>query len=213
MKTEELVSILATHVEAVDQTLIARRCKWILAAGTLVALAATLGVLHLNPAFSHYLRLPMFWVREAYCVALAVAGFYAVAHLARPGIRLGRIRFAILVPVIAMWVLAGASLLAAPSQARMHLLLGETAEKCPFLITLIAVPIFAAYLWILRSLAPTHLRLAGAASGFAAGAIGALVYTLHCPELAAPFIGTWYLLGMLIPMAIGASLGPRLLRW
>ena len=58
-----------------------------------------------------------------------------------------------------------------------------------------------------------RLRWAGAASGFAAGSIGALVYTLHCPELAAPFLGIWYLLGMLIPTAIGAWLGPRLLRW
>jgi hypothetical protein len=31
--------------------------------------------------------------------------------------------------------------------------------------------------------------------------------------MAAPFIGTWYLLGMLIPAAAGAMIGPRLLRW
>jgi hypothetical protein len=31
--------------------------------------------------------------------------------------------------------------------------------------------------------------------------------------MAAPFIGIWYLLGMLIPAVIGASIGPRLLRW
>jgi len=45
------------------------------------------------------------------------------------------------------------------------------------------------------------------------GAVGALVYSVHCPEQAAPFIGFWYLLGMLIPTAVGALLGPRLLRW
>jgi hypothetical protein len=38
-------------------------------------------------------------------------------------------------------------------------------------------------------------------------------YTLPCPELAAPFLGIWYLLGMLIPTAFGAWLGPRVLRW
>jgi hypothetical protein len=62
-------------------------------------------------------------------------------------------------------------------------------------------------------MAPTRLRLAGAAGGLAAGAAGALVYTLHCPELAAPFLASWYVLGMLIPTAAGALLGPRLLRW
>ena len=79
--------------------------------------------------------------------------------------------------------------------------------------TLVAAPLFLAFVWVLKDLAPTRLRCAGAGPGFAAGAIGALVYSLHCPELAAPFIGVWYLLGMPIPTAIGASLGPRLLRW
>jgi hypothetical protein len=46
-----------------------------------------------------------------------------------------------------------------------------------------------------------------------AGATGALVYTLHCPELAAPFLAVWYLLGMLVPAAVGLLLGSRLLRW
>jgi hypothetical protein len=64
----------------------------------------------------------------------------------------------------------------------------------------------------MRNLAPTRLRWAGAASGFAAGSIGALVYTLHCPELAAPFLAICTC-SVLIPTAIGACLGPRLLRW
>jgi hypothetical protein len=118
-----------------------------------------------------------------------------------------------MVPVLAMWVLAGIALLATPPEAHLRMILGGSAAQCPFLIALIGVPVFIAYLWILRSFAPTHLRLAGAAAGFAAGSLGALVYSLHCPELAAPFVGIWYLLGMLIPMTIGASLGPRLLRW
>jgi hypothetical protein len=213
VKTEQLVSLLATRVEPVNRTLIARRCGWALGAAILVALALTLGALHINATLSRYLHLPMFWAKEVYCIALAVAGFFAVARLARPGVRLGWVRWGIVVPVLTMWVVAGIALLATPPQVHMRMILGESAVKCPFLIALIGAPLFIAYLWILRSFAPTHLRLAGAAAGFAAGSLGALVYSLHCPELAAPFIGIWYLLGMLIPMTIGASLGPRLLRW
>jgi hypothetical protein len=101
----------------------------------------------------------------------------------------------------------------ASPQNRASLILGHTAAVCPFLIALLAAPLLIALLWVMRSLAPTQLRWAGAASGFTAGSIGALVYTLHCPELAPPFFAIWYLLGMLIPAAIGAALGPRLLRW
>ena len=46
-----------------------------------------------------------------------------------------------------------------------------------------------------------------------AGAIGALVYLLYCPEMAPPFLLVWYTLGMLLPAALGALVGPRVLRW
>jgi hypothetical protein len=91
--------------------------------------------------------------------------------------------------------------------------MGQTALVCPLLIALVSTPMFIAFVWLMRSLAPTRLRVAGAAAGFAAGAIGALVYSLHCPEYAAPFLGLWYVLGMLLPTLVGALAGPRLLRW
>jgi hypothetical protein len=66
---------------------------------------------------------------------------------------------------------------------------------------------------VLRQLAPTRLRLAGAGAGLLAGALGATVYGLHCPETGAAFVATWYSLGVATWAAIGAALGPRLLRW
>jgi hypothetical protein len=212
VKTEQLAALLATRVDAVDRTFIVRRCEWALGAGTLGTLAITFGILH-PPTLSSYLSVPMFWVREAYCIALALAGFSAVARLGRPGVRLGWVPWGVMVPVLVMWILAAFALQATPPQAHVQLILGNSALRCPFLIALSAVPVFIAYLWILRSFAPTRLRLAGAAAGFAAGSIGAFLYSVHCGELAAPFIGIWYLLGMLIPTAIGALLGPRFLRW
>jgi hypothetical protein len=213
MKTEDLVSLLSTGAEAVDLRLPSRRWLLALAGGALIAFLLTAALLKLNPAFWQETSTPMFWVRESYCAVLGVLGFVSVVRLARPGSRLGLVPMGIPVAVIAMWVLAVVTLVAASPQNRARLILGHTAAACPFLIALLAAPLLVAILWVMRSLAPTRLRWAGAASGFAAGAIGALVYTLHCPELAAPFLGVWYLLGMLIPTAIGAWLGPRVLRW
>jgi hypothetical protein len=190
-----------------------RRYALAITGGMLGALAITGGILHLNRALLHEVLEPMFWLREAYCVTLGSLGFVAVTRLARPGIRLGVVPAGIGAVVIAMWIFAALTLLTAPAQDRAHLLLGTTAAVCPFLITLVAAPLFVAFVWVLRGQAPTQLRSAGAAGGFAAGAFGALAYSLHCPELTAPFIGVWYLLGMLIPTVIGASLGPRLMRW
>ena len=213
MKTEDWVSLLATGVEPIDAKRTARRQLLAIIGGLLGALALTAGILRLNPALSHAVVEPMFWIREAYCAALALLGFAAVTRLARPGTRLGLVPAGIGTVVLVMWIFAATVLLRAPAQDRSHLIFGKTAVVCPFLITLVAAPLFFSFLWVLRELAPTRLRLAGAAAGFAAGSLGALVYSLHCPELAAPFLGTWYLIGMLIPTALGAWLAPRLVRW
>jgi hypothetical protein len=213
MRTENLTAILATNLEPVDSRRTTRRYALGITAGALAALILTGGVLHLNPELPHEVSEPAFWVREIYCASLAALAALTVARLARPGARLGLLPAGVGAVVLIMWILAAMTLLSAASQTRVELLLGTTFAVCPFLIAFVAAPLFLSILWILKDLAPTRLRWAGAGAGFAAGSIGALVYTLHCPELATPFIGTWYLLGMLIPTAIGALLGPRVLRW
>ena len=45
---------------------------------------------------------------------------------------------------------------------------------------------------------------AGAAAGWLAGGVGAAAYALHCPEMDAPFLAVWYVLGMCVPTALGA---------
>ncbi len=108
-----------------------------------------------------------------------------------------------------MWGLAAVVLLAAAPGERMPLTMGSSWNTCPFNIALLSLPALVLLLAAMRSLAPTRLRWAGAATGLLAGALGTLVYVLHCPELEAPFLAVWYVLGMLIPVAVGALVGPR----
>jgi hypothetical protein len=213
VKTEEWLAVLANEVEPVDSRRAGRRMWLACAMGLIVSMLFVAGVLRINPALSHEVFIGMFWVRGAFCATLALLAVQSVRRLGCPGVRLGYASVGLVLTVTMMWVLALVALLDAPAPDRIRLVLGRTAVVCPWLIALLAVPLFAALIHALRGMAPTRLRLAGAAAGFAAGAGGALVYTLHCPELAAPFIGTWYLLGMLIPSGLGAAFGPRLLRW
>jgi hypothetical protein len=213
VKTEEFIGALAGGVEAVDPAQLRRRFLGALALGSSLAVALSAGFLRLNPVLLHLGTEPQFWVREAFCITLSLVGSTAVHRLGRPGRPLGVVPLGVAAPVAVLWALAVWALISVPPSARLPLILGHTSRACPLLITLLATPPFAAFVWILRGLAPTRLRLAGAAAGFAAGALGALAYTLHCPELAAPFVGVWYLLGMLIPATLGAAMGPRLLRW
>lgn len=213
MRTETLIAILATKLEPVDSKRTTRRYLLGILIGALAACMLTVELLHLNPGLPHDVSKPAFWVREFYCASLGALATLATARLARPGARLGPLPVSIIAVVLIMWILAGAVLASVGSQDRVHLLLGATFAVCPILIALVSAPLVLSFLWILKDLAPTRLRWCGASAGFAAGSIGALVYTQHCPELAAPFIAVWYLLGMLIPTSIGALVGPRLLRW
>ncbi len=213
MKTDELVTLLATGAGAVDPRAPARRCAAAVAAGVLAAavmMAAWLGV---RGSLAQDVALPMLWIKFAFVAWLAVGGWIAAMRLGRPGATLAGVPVALIAPVLAMWMLAAVALSGADAPQRAELFLGQTWNTCPLNIAVLSVPVFAAALWGMKGFAPTRPALAGAAAGLFAGAAGAVVYTFHCPELAAPFLGTWYVLGMLIPTALGAVIGPLVLRW
>jgi len=213
MKTEELVNLLAAQTVAVDRGAAARRMIFALGIAGGAGIALTGAVLGFNPHLAQESALPMFWVKQVFCAALALPACIMAARLGRPGRRPGSLLTGIGVPLVAMWGLAAVVLWRAPAAERLTLLLGHTALVCPWLIALVSVPAFIGLFWLLHGLAPTRLASTGAAAGLAAGAIGAWIYALHCPEYAAPFLALWYVLGMAIPTALGALLGPKLLRW
>jgi hypothetical protein len=213
MKTDELIAMLASGVNPVEPDALRFRYTAALGWGAFVSTLLMAVLLGVRPDIVEAVRLPMFWVKLAFPAALLAGALLAVLRLSRPGVRLGRVPAAVAAPVLAMWLLGAVALLTAAPADRGALLLGFSAASCPFTIAFLSVPLFVAALWAMKGLAPTRLVLAGAAAGLLSGAGGALVYALYCPEMAAPFIGIWYLIGMLIPTALGATLGPRLLRW
>ena len=144
---------------------------------------------------------------------LALAAGRVLYRESIPGMRFRYAVLGLALPVAALWLLALLVLFSAPPSERAALIVGDTWRECPQAIAVLSIPALAAALWAVRGLAPTHLAQAGAAAGLFAGAAGAPAYALHCPELEAPFLAVWYVLGMLIPTAVGAVLGPRLLRW
>lgn len=213
MKTDELVAMLASGAGAVEPHALRRRYALALgwgAFGATLLMAILLGV---RPDLSEAVRLPMFWVKFAFPAALLAGALLATVRLSRPGVRLGRVPAALAAPVLAMWLFAAIVLLGAAPADRPNLVFGDTWASCPFNVAMLSAPAFVALLWAMKGFAPTRLALAGAAAGLLAGAMGASVYALHCPEMESPFLAVWYLLGMLIPTAVGAMLGPRLLRW
>jgi len=213
MKTDELVAMLAANAGPVAPAAGARRHAAALLVGTfgsVLLMALALGV---RPDLRDAALLPMFWVKLAFPFSLAIGALIAAMRLSRPGARLGRAPAALAVPVLVIWAMAAWVLIDAPPAARKELVFGETWDLCSLYVAMVSAPAFVAALWAMKGLAPTRLALSGATAGLLAGAVGATAYALHCDEMQAPFLAVWYLLGMLIPTALGALLGPRLLRW
>jgi hypothetical protein len=213
MKTEDLVTMLATGVDAVDPRAAVRSYVGAVGSGVIAAAVLMAALLGVNANLPRAMWVPMVWVKFAFVAGLFVGALLTTLRLGRPGASVAGMPGALAVPILGMWILAAVALAGTARTQWLELVLGQTAATCPFLITLLATPVFFGGLWALQGLAPTRLRLAGASAGLLAGAAGACVYAFHCPELAAPFLGTWYVLGMAIPTALGALIGPRVLRW
>ncbi|MGF6495595.1 hypothetical protein ABIE56_003794 [Luteibacter sp. 621] len=183
-------------------------------AGLLASSALMAGLLGLRPDLAQVIHQPMFWVRLAFPVAVALAALHLTTRLARPGARVGGGAWVSLaLPIAIAWGLAGVVLAEVAPDARGALMLGHTWKVCSTLIAVLSLPSIVAVFWAVRGMAPVRLRLAGAAAGLLAGAMAAIAYCLHCPEMAPPFWSLWYLLGMLIAGGLGALAGPRFLRW
>lgn len=213
MITDRLVMMLAAGAGPVEPGVTVRRYATALGWGVFGATLLMAIVLGVRPDLAEAMWLPMFWIKLAFPACLAAGALYAAARLSRPGVQLGRVPAALAAPVLAMWLLAAFTLLNAAAGEREELIFGGTWNACPLLVALLSLPLFVAAIWAMRGLAPTRLALAGAAAGLLAGSVAALIYALHCEEMELPFLAIWYLLGMLIPTAAGALIGPRLLRW
>lgn len=213
MKTDELVAMLARGNVEVSPRTVEWRLVLGLGFGTLVSVLLMVSTLELRVDLFAALGAPMFWFKLGFAASLMLGSLIAALRLGRPGKPVGHLSAGLVIPIAALWLLALATVTTAAPGQRLSMVFGATWTVCPWLIAMLAVPVFIGSMWSLAGLAPTRLHTAGACAGLLSGATAALVYSLHCPEMQAPFLAVWYVLGIALPTASGALLGPRLLRW
>lgn len=214
MRTEDLVARLAAQPATVRPARVQAGFAGALAGAALLAAGLVLLASGGAPGLAGRAVVPAFWLKLGYPVALALLLVGALWRLGHPGMRLGALRWLPVLLAAAMVTAGVLVLLAASPMERPALLLGRPSwAGCIVGIAGLSMPAGILAVAALRRLAPTRPRLAGAACGLFAGAVAAAAYALYCPELQLPFVAAWYTLGMLLPAAAGAVLGPRLLRW
>lgn len=212
MRTSDLIDILARDVRRTSPGAVNGKLLAALVAGGLITFAIVALGLRCQPLLAAAQQ-PWFWMKAGYTGLLTLAGAVIVRRLSVPGSKLGATPLAAAVVILVMLGLGLGQILLAARAGRLALWLGHTWKVCSPLILLLAVPIYACLIAAIRRLAPTRPALTGAAAGFAAGALAATLYGLHCPEQAAAFVATWYTLGIGAATALGALAGRRLLRW
>ena len=212
MRTADLIELLARDVRATPPGVVNRRLLAALAAGGAITLAIVVLGLRCQPLLIAAQQ-PWFWMKASYTGLLTVTGVVIVRRLSVPGAKIGAAPIVAGLIILAMLASGAGQILSAAPAARLGLWLGHTWKVCSPLILLLAIPIYAFLVPAIRRLAPTSLGRAGAGAGFAAGALAATFYGLHCPEQSAAFVATWYTLGIAAATALGALAGARLLRW
>lgn len=213
MSADTLIDALVEDVAPVPRHSAARRLLLGIVGGgavSLLLIALTLGFRgDLGPAMRGY----AFWMKWGYTMSLGIGAIMMVRRLARPEpVKLTRF-WPLVIPFVLLAIVSAAEMAHVPSGDWLAMWLGKTWTKCPWLVLMLSAPIFIGLLWSFRRLAPTRLRAAGGAAGLTAGCWAATLYCLHCPEVSALFVLTWYTLGIGLAAAVGALLGPRLLRW
>ncbi|MGE0430095.1 NrsF family protein [Hydrogenophaga sp.] len=211
MKTQSLIEMLAKGAGPAPQAPVLLRLAPVVALGLIASALFALVSMGPIPAVMWATQAP--WLKLMYGACLALAAGWLTARLSRPVARTYWPVRAVLAVFSSILALGALTLVTSAPDQRMAALFGETWLSCPTNVVALSLPALAGALWALRGLAPTQLRAAGFNAGLLAGALGAMGYSLVCPEVSATFVAVWYSLGILLTGLLGAVLGPRLLRW
>ncbi len=156
---------------------------------------------------------PMFLIRSGLLVVLAAASLSAATSMARPAVGTNRSGWrwaamaALIVPIAAV---VAAMVSRTPVAERLHPVNGV---ECLTYSISIGLVLGAVLTWWLRRGAPTSPERAGTVTGLAAGSLGALAYSMHCPHNDLVYIGLWYTVAIGVTTLAGRLFVPRLVRW
>jgi hypothetical protein len=207
MKTQALIDMLSQQDEQLQINPM-NTGKWIFG-GLVVSLLACVTALGVDNQWTTWLGTSKYWLKVAFGVATMLLALGLLLAGVVPGKRL---------PYAGLWLglptaLALSALALTPTSAWASEVFRPMWATCAPSILLLALPIWAALVAIVKHQAPTELRYVGALMGAVAGGAAAAIYTLHCPEFSPLYIGVWYGSSIALSAAMSAAVAPRLLRW
>ena len=213
MRTEQLIRALAADGGKAGVPL-GQRLAAALAVGLAASAVLFAWMLGPRPDFASVLVSDArFGLKFLVALTLATAAAGLALRLVRPGAASGLWWVAMLAAPMLLLLGIAYELASMPAATWLPRLIGRNAVVCLTSVPLLAAPILAAMLFILRDGAPLRPALAGAAAGLAAGGLGAALYAAHCTDDSPLFVAAWYGVAIAAVAAAGALAGARWLRW
>jgi hypothetical protein len=211
MNTNELIAALSN--DSIQPPAPGRALALALIPGVAIAICLFLATLGLRPQFLSLLGEPRFLLKLLLLDLLAALSGYLVLRLFRPGPPPRLAVLALAIPPALLAAAICAELVVVPETLWGARMMGHNSMVCLRSIPFLGLAPLIATLLALRYGAPARPALAGAAAGLLAGAIGAALYAMHCPDDSPLFVAVWYPIAIAFMTALGAALGARLLRW
>lgn len=154
-----------------------------------------------------------FDLKLAYVVALTALAAHGVMKLTNPVERPARAVWHLTPAVLLLVCGLAAEMWLVPAGEFGRRMIGTNATACLMAIPLYALAPLGAFLYAMRSGAPSSATATGALIGLLSAALGASFYALHCTDDSPLFVALWYTIAIAVMTGVGALLGRRLLRW
>ena len=202
MMTDELIQSLASDVKRVPSHAVGRRIALGMIGGAVVTLLMITALLGVRPDLGSAIQGFAFWMKWGYTASLGMVAVIATATLARPDAANCAGYGCWRCPSCCWRESASRSLRTHRPESRLPCgweRPGECARGSCFCCRCQSSLVCCGRIvdWLQRV-----YESAGATAGLSAGAWAATLYCLHCPEVFAIFVLTWYSLG--IALATGS---------
>jgi hypothetical protein len=212
MNTDQLIRSLAA-----DNSYHPRPVGFVLALALLaaapVALLIFFAELGVRPDVMTAMHNPFFDLKFAVTLALASAAIIAGLHLSRPEASLRGYGWLFVIPAGLLAAGISGEMMMPQRLPMMERLVGHNSKICMTAIPLISLPLLIASLVGLRHGAPTRPAVSGAIAGMLSAGLAATLYASHCTDDSPLFVATWYTIATAVVAAVGAFVGPRVLRF
>lgn len=211
MKTDDLIRTLS--VDGKSPWRVGNLLTFALLAAVPVSVILFFVEMGIRPDIATAVDNPLFNLKFAVTISLALCAVALSLHLSRPEATLKGMVFLLAIPFGLLAAGIGYEMMTPQRVGWTTRMVGTNSRICLTAIPLMSLPLLAAALVALRHGAPSRPAVAGAFAGLLSAGLAATLYAAHCTDDSPLFVSLWYTLAIGLVTAVGALVGSRILKF